>query len=422
MLQTIFGFINFMVLLFFGIYVAASFLDIEINKKNNLVLFIFGSLLGIIQMITNFIFGFENMSMIYPFITHLPLILFFIFYFKANILSSAFAVMSAYLCCQISKWFGVISLSLFEDVWVSYVVRILVTIPIWFFIVKYASSAIRLVLTKSRKTILIFGILPATYYFFDYAATVYTNLLYNGSLIMFEFLPFVLCVAYLVFSLVYFKEYEEKCETERRNQLMEIQRSQSIKEIESIKRSEYEITLIRHDMRHFLNNISFYIDNKDYDKANAYIQQIIKVADKTVIRKFCENEIVNMILSFYENRMNEHGIVFNSTVRLCSDFPCSEVDFSSILSNGLENAVQAVINVEKRKRSITLDLHMIDNKILLSIKNPYSKQPEFKNDVPVTDIKGHGLGTQSIKYLTEKLKGNCQFTAENGVFTLRVII
>jgi len=29
---------------------------------------------------------------------------------------------------------------------------------------------------------------------------------------------------------------------------------------------------------------------------------------------------------------------------------------------------------------------------------------------------------QSIKYITEKLKGNCQFTSSDGMFALRVIL
>lgn len=109
-------------------------------------------------------------------------------------------------------------------------------------------------------------------------------------------------------------------------------------------------------------------------------------------------------------------------MKIKENLPCSEVDFSSILSNGLENSIQAVLNVEQDRRIITLDLHMSNDKMLLSIKNPYSQEPEFIDDIPVTDRKGHGLGTQSIKYITEKLNGNCQFTANNGVFALRVVV
>ena len=35
---------------------------------------------------------------------------------------------------------------------------------------------------------------------------------------------------------------------------------------------------------------------------------------------------------------------------------------------------------------------------------------------------GHGYGTQSILYLTEKLGGKCQFVVQNNIFVLRVVL
>ena len=63
-----------------------------------------------------------------------------------------------------------------------------------------------------------------------------------------------------------------------------------------------------------------------------------------------------------------------------------------------------------------------NNKILLSIKNPYDIEPIFLNEMPISKDIGHGYGTQSIVYLTNKLQGNYQFTTEDGYFILRIVI
>lgn len=422
MLLTVLGIVNFIVLLFFGITVSASFLGIEFTRTNNMVFATFGLLIYGLQAVSYVLLGMDYASMLYPLITHLPLLLLFFFYYKQMTLPSILAIMSAYLCCQISKWFGSLALSISNEMWVMYVVRVATMIPLGYYIIKYVSPSVRLILAKSSKTIIIFGIIPFTYYIFDYIATVYTNLLYSGSQVVFEFLPFVLCIAYLIFNTVYFKEYEQKCEAERQNQLMEIQKAQSVKAIEAIKRSEYEISLVRHDMRHFLNNILAYIETENCDKAKDYIKEIIELTDKTAIRKFCNNEIVNMVLSSYESKMNDQDIELKAAVDIPESLPCSDVDLTSILANGLENAIQAVSRLEPDKRFISLALHMNENKLLLSIKNPYAQKPEFESGIPVAREPGHGLGTQSIKYVTSKLKGNCQFTAEDGMFALRVVL
>ena len=96
--------------------------------------------------------------------------------------------------------------------------------------------------------------------------------------------------------------------------------------------------------------------------------------------------------------------------------------FSSLLSNALDNALNAVIELPTEQRSVSLMLKSADDKLLLSVKNPISKKPVFSNGLPLSNKKGHGYGTQSIRYMTQKRGGNCQFTANDEFFMTRVII
>ncbi|MBE6091497.1 MAG: sensor histidine kinase [Clostridium beijerinckii] len=101
---------------------------------------------------------------------------------------------------------------------------------------------------------------------------------------------------------------------------------------------------------------------------------------------------------------------------------CNDMDFSFILSNGLENAYNSA---SANKHSSTISVKIATdqmNHILLSIKNPFKNQPIFIDDLPITYTTGHGIGTQSIKYLAEKMGGKCQFTTKDNLFILRVII
>ncbi|MDD4495887.1 MAG: GHKL domain-containing protein [Eubacteriales bacterium] len=422
MLQFLLGMLNNSTLLLFGVFVSAAILSIPFHKKNIIILFAFCIGVNALQLGCYSAIGLKGAMWWYPIVTHLPSVLLFSLYYKRKIISGLFAVMSAYLFCQLSKWLSMLAFVLTGELWAEYGLRAVITVFLGFLIIRYFASSIAVILTKPFKTVLIFSILPAAYYLFDYIATVYTNLLYSGSEVVFEFLPFVLCVAYLIFNIVYFREYEEKCEAERHNQLMEMKRAQSEKEIEAIRCSEYAVSLLRHDMRHFLNNISSYIEQGDTDKAKSYIHEIIALTDKTAMQKYCENEIVNMILSSYEKEITEKGISFQHSIQIPAKLPVSDVDFTSILSNGLENAIHAVSSLDPDKRNITLDLRMNGDKLLLSIKNPYANRVELLDGIPQAKGTGHGLGTQSIKYVAEKLNGNYQFVAKDGQFALRVVL
>ncbi len=422
MLQFIFGMLNNSTLLLFGVFVSAAILGIQFHKKNVLNLLVFCIGVNILHYVGYVNIGLKGTECLYPVITHLPSVLLFCLYYRRKLLSSLFAILSAYLCCQLSRWLSLLALLLTDKLWLTYGLRAVINGLLGFLIIRYITSSIGVILTKPFKTVLIFSILPATYYLFDYIATVYTDLLYSGSEIVFEFLPFVLCIAYLIFSVVYFKEYEEKCKVEQHNQIMEMKKTQSEKELEAIKRSEYAVSLLRHDMRHFMNTIITYIEQGDTENAKSYISEVIEAADKTAMQRYCENEIVNMILSSYENEIVKKGIRFHHSIQIPAKLPISDVDFTSILSNGLENAIHAVSGLDPDQRKIILDLRMNNNKLLLSIKNPYAHKVDMLNGIPQAKESGHGLGTQSIKYVAEKLKGNCQFVAEDGQFSLRVVL
>ena len=406
--------------LLFGVYLSAAFLGIRMSRKNIGILCGFSAAVGVISALTFLFFGEEFTTRAYPLIVHLPLILFLTFFYKHKALRSALSVLTAYLCCQISKWVGLSVLSITDAEWVYYGVRVITTVIVFAVLLRFVSNATAQLIQKSTKALLIFAILPFAYYLFDYATGVYTALIYSGNKVVAEFLGFALSIAYLLFLLVYFKQYEEKRETEQRSHILEMQREQYKREIEAQKRSANALSLLRHDMRHFCVAISAYIDSGECDKAKEYISGIISYVEKP--HKFCKNEIVNMILSSYENVMEENRIDFRPSICIPEHLPVSDVDLTSILSNALENAIHAVLPLETEKRHITLHLRMDDGKLLISLKNTFAEKPVLTDGIPHSSKEGHGFGTQSIRYVTEKLNGNCQFSVKDDWFVLRVIL
>lgn len=408
--------------LLFGVYISAAFLGIQMNRRNILTLFAFSSAVGIVYATSFLLFGAVFTERIYPFIIHFPLILFLTLFYKYKVVLSLLAMLTSYLCCQISNWVGLFFLNITHLEWVYYSVRIVTTILVFIVLIWLVSDAMAQLMQKPTKTLLIFGMLPFVYYLFDYAASVYTTLLYSGIEVVVEFLAFVLCIFYILFLMVYFKQYEEKQEAEQRNQLMEMQRVQSQKEIEAIRRSEYSVSLLRHDMRHFLLNISNFIDQGELDRAKEYINEIICSTDQTTTQKYCKNEIVNLILSSHENKIKENDIHFEHSIQIPEHLSISDVNLTSILSNAFENAIHAVLSLEPEMRHIKLDMHMNEDKLLISLKNTFAGKLEMVNGLPQSRKSGHGFGTQSIHYVTEKLNGNCQFTVRDHWFILRVVL
>ena len=406
----------------FGIFISAAFLGIQMNRINILSLLGFSLVDGIINILITYRFGEQFATQVYPFMIHIPLIIFLTFFFKKKAALSALSVLTAYLFCQISKWIGLLVLHSTHQEWMYYSARIIITVFSFVILFYYVSRASAQLMQKPTNALLIFALMPLTYYVFDYVTTVYTSLLYSGKKVVVEFPGFVLCITYLLFILVYFKQYEEKIEAEQKNRMLDMQRIHSQKEIEAIKRSEYTVSLLRHDLRHFLVTISGFVEQHENDKAKEYIREILHSVDATTMHKFCKNEIVNMILSSYENQLKENKIALISNIQIPEQLHVSDVDLTSILSNALENAISAVLPLEETKRKIIFDLKMNNDKLLISMKNPFAEKPKMADGIPLCKKAGHGFGTQSIRYVTEKLNGNWQFAVKDEWFIIRIIL
>lgn len=420
MLETVFGLLHNATTLLFGVYISAAFLGIKMSKKNILNLLMFSFTVGLVYISSYLLFGTEGTEKIYPFIIHLPLTLYLTFKFKYKFPVSLLSVLTAYLCCQISNWVGIVALNITSKLWVYYCVRTVITVAVFILLIQYVSDATAQLISKPAKSILIFGILPLVYYLFDYIAGVYTSLLYSGREIIVEFLGFMLCISYIIFIFLYFKQYEEKREAEQLNTLIEMKRKQSEKDIEIIRRSENTIRILRHDMRHFLMNISSLIENGENDKAIKYIGEVVSYADKTAVKKYCSNELVNMIISSFEEEIKNNGIELKYRFEIPEQLSISEIDLSSLLSNAIENAINAAKNADEKL--IDIFMSKTSEKLLISVKNTFKEMPEMVNGIPTTSKEGHGYGTQSIRYTTEKLNGNCHFTVSGNLFVLQVII
>lgn len=102
--------------------------------------------------------------------------------------------------------------------------------------------------------------------------------------------------------------------------------------------------------------------------------------------------------------------------------PCSELLFSTILDNALDNAFEAAGQLPAEQAHIIILLKQKGENLLFSLKNTYLHKPEFENELPVSRRSGHGIGTQSIAYNCDKIGAQYQFYLEDKFFVLRVIV
>ena len=420
MAQVLF-FVHYGLLLIFGIAVSAAFCAVTLNKINLIRLACTTVLSGLLQIAVYYGFGETAVWRIYPLITHLPIVLTLWLWMGRHLSSAVAATTSAYLCCQPAKWFGLAAFELTGSTPAELLVRVDVLLMTALIILLHFSTQIAQIYGQKRKSSWVFSIIPVVYYLFDYAVSIYTSLWSGSNRLVAEFLPFFLCIGHLFFCAVYYREFELKNEAEQKENILRITAEQQAKEVETIRRSEAEIRLVRHDMRLFLNALSACIEHADKETAQKMISSFCDRVEAAAVKRYCTNDTLNYVLSDYEAQCREKSVCFQPVVELVEPVP-DEILFSSILANALDNALNAQEGLVQEQRIIRLTLRNNHGKTLLCVKNTYHTQPVFKEGVPITYQKDHGYGTRSIQYAVEKMSGNCQFVLEDEWFVVRVVV
>lgn len=418
--------VHFIMTLIYGIALTASFLGIHKQERALFKLGIFTIVITILQQLAYNHFlntnGIEYFLRYYPFYIHLPLVIFLVYSFRVPCFSAVTAVAIAYSCCQLTKWLGFAGVFFIPDQWFYYAVRIALVPPILFFITAYISPYVAVLLHRPLIEVAIFSILPLTYYFFDYATTVYSNLLYSGHGIVVEFLGFVVSITCLIFFSMIAEEYLAKNELSQKNRLIELRMHSAVHELEQTRSAQYRMSIVRHDMRHVLSTATTLIQQQKYDEAVKYLSEGQRSLDSIRLQRFCSNEFVNAVLTKYDDQCKLNHVEFKADVETAALLPCPELCYSIMLDNALENAFDATKQLPQGERYIHLSLKQKHSKLLLSLKNTYATTPNFVDDVPVSSEAGHGIGTQSIIYNCNKLGGQCKFSLEHNLFVLQIIV
>lgn len=419
--------INYTFLLIFGTIVSVSFAGYEKTTKNRkaIVLLIF-AILGM-QLVSYFLLGLMVTAKLYPFITHVPSILFIVVYLKKPLPIAIVSVLTSYLCCQPPNWVGLALQYSWESsisFHVGYTVGLLIML---YLIKKYVAASVHQVMSYSRWSLYLFGSFPLIYYVFDYTTTIYTGFLYSGTKVIVEFFPSVISMFYIVFIIVYNNEMHRRSRLELNNLMLQTKSDQAANEISVLRQVQNQTSIYRHDMRHHLSLLHSFLEEGHVEKAMEYIQQTQTDIDKIVPQRYCENNTINLIFSAFANKAKQKKVQFTIEAVVPKNLPLPDTDICTLLANGLENAISAASTGRNSlenppKSAVRASCHIHKGNLLILIENTLHEEVEMENGLPHTEEEGHGYGTKSIQMLVDRHQGYYSFSAESGLFTLQIVL
>lgn len=178
--------------------------------------------------------------------------------------------------------------------------------------------------------------------------------------------------------------------------------------------------LYRHDMRHHLKVLSGMAQQNNSAEILEYIENLNESAELCTPETFCKNPAVNAVLSEYINRAKNIGCRTEHKIFIPENLPFELPDVCIILSNALDNALNACEKCPEDKRYMDLLADFSDDrKLKISVRNSCADIVELDAEglpVVVTRTDGHGIGLRGVKKIVEKYNGFICCSYENGEF------
>lgn len=423
MLETVIGLIRFASSLLFGVTVSVLFAGIERMRKNKIAVGCACAILLIVQSACWWFFGIDITSKLYPLIIHVPMILLFALYFKRPWLTSVISVLFGYLCCQAPRWVGFLAGAVFGSRLADHIFYITAVLLAYYFLKRYVAGSVRELMEKSIQSRMFLGAVPLFYYLFDYSTTICTDILYTGTRWVVQFMPSTVSVFYFIFVILYYAETQKQADAQRERDMLTAQLQLAKTEFTTLRQLQECTAVYRHDMRHHFTFLQGLAADGNIEGIKEYLKTTQSDIDAITPVRFCENETANLILSAFSTRAEQKGVLLTVDAKLPATISLSDTEFCSLLSNSLENAITAASAcMDSRCKAVTFKALIHKNKLLISTDNPYSGEIKMKDGLPQSPFEGHGYGVRSILAIAEERGGQAIFSAEDGVFNLKIMI
>lgn len=301
------------------------------------------------------------------------------------------------------------------------IVELIITVPLFLFLVKFVAPSVRSVSRQALSLQWQFGVVPALYYGFDYVTRVYSNLLKESSQAALEFMPFVCSVGFLLFVLFGSKKEKERIRLEQMQNSLNLQIAGAAREIDSLRVMQQKTRIYRHDLRHHMQYLSSCIENGLLDQAQTYIGDICSEIEVDKVIDFCENEAANLIFSAFAGRAEKEDIPIEIKATLPREISVSEKDLCVLLSNALENALNACRKRKEKGMPAMIEVIAYERgeKLFLQITNSCDENIVFAEGLPVASAPGHGIGIRSICAIVGQYGGMYNFLVKDRKFILQ---
>lgn len=207
--------------------------------------------------------------------------------------------------------------------------------------------------------------------------------------------------------------------------LMEENAERQLEMYSVLEQSYREQRKCTHEFRHHMDCVFGLLIDNEFAYAREYVEKLNEGFIENTNLLDTGHSIVNIVLNQKIRYASDRGIslvpVFNNLKQLKLD----KNDIVVILSNLLDNAIEACQRLKISKKEIKISIEDDDTYTTLTIKNPIEDvlfQSNGRIHSSKVDKLNHGVGLSNVENIVKKYNGECMYSTNNNIFTYTIHI
>lgn len=227
----------------------------------------------------------------------------------------------------------------------------------------------------------------------------------------------------IVIMVITFDQYATSIESDNIKNMEIFQRKLLSHQYEEIKEAYINMRGWRHDYHNHLQAMKAYLYMNELKELDEYLFKLEKDLDEVDSLVKSGNLMMDAILNSKITIMMNYNINVDFKAILPEKIKIADVDLCVMVSNLLENAIEACLKIPQEHRFIRVFSEVYGSQFYLSIQNSAMENLDFNAQNYISNKRGeHGFGMKRVQLLVDKYNGFLNLQNEPGIFASEITI
>ena len=187
-----------------------------------------------------------------------------------------------------------------------------------------------------------------------------------------------------------------------------------------------ELRKFRHDVKNHMLALNSMCTSEDNSQIKKYLSQLTNEVSSKKPVEYTGNRELDAVIAPFVLEAESKNIKVQFKGRVSDNVAIDMFDMCTIISNLLNNAIEACEKIQEDKRIIGFEIAGYNSQIFISVSNSYDMESIINQKQKFITTKedklNHGIGLENVRITVKKYDGDMRISQENERFIVSINI